>query len=39
MRLRGVVHAKLAEDVPLDAARIREVADILNQAADRVEKA
>jgi DNA-binding PadR family transcriptional regulator len=39
MRLRGVVHAKLAEDIPLDEARIKEVADILNQAADRVEKA
>ena len=39
MRLRGVVHAKLAEDTPLDEARIKEVADILNQAADRVEKA
>jgi DNA-binding PadR family transcriptional regulator len=39
MRLREVVHAKLAEEPPLDEARIREVADILNQAADRVEKA
>lgn len=39
MRLREVVHAKLAEETPLDEARIREVADILNQAADRVEKA
>ncbi|WP_439470477.1 PadR family transcriptional regulator [Brevundimonas sp.] len=39
MRLRGAVHAKLAEDIPLDEARIKEVADILNQAADRVEKA
>lgn len=38
-RLRGVVHAKLAEDIPLDEARIKAVADILNQAADRVEKA
>lgn len=39
MRLREVVHAKLAEEIPLDEARIKEVADILNQAADRVEKA
>ena len=38
-RLREVVQAKLAEEAPLDEARIKAVADILAQAADRVERA
>ena len=39
IRLREVVHARLAEETPLDEARIRAIADILNEAAERVEKA
>lgn len=39
MRLREAVHAKLAEETPLDEARIKAVAEILAQAADRIERA